>query len=168
MSDLEDIDPFSDSLHFSGTLPYTLNDDSDDSFEKEEEQQLISINLNYQPEIKTQFCCQIDRDIHQGDFTIQITSAQKTTDNNGSSFITYTIKAGDQEVRRRYSEFESLRKSLMRLYPTLIVPPIPEKHSIGDPSSYLNATELLKPRIKTPTVVGRTYISQVYGNKCFL
>lgn len=36
------------------------------------------------------------------------------------------------EARHRYSEFESLRGSLSKLYPTLIVPPIPSKQTIGD------------------------------------
>lgn len=44
----------------------------------------------------------------------------------------YTIRTGDVEVRRRYSEFASLRQTLVNLHPTLIVPPIPEKHSIAD------------------------------------
>jgi hypothetical protein len=35
-------------------------------------------------------------------------------------------------VRRRYSEFASLRDALTRLHPTLIVPPIPEKHTMAD------------------------------------
>lgn len=34
-------------------------------------------------------------------------------------------------MRRRYSEFESMRKILKRLYPHVVVPPIPEKHSLG-------------------------------------
>jgi len=38
----------------------------------------------------------------------------------------------DLEVRRRYSEFESLRKNLSLLHPCLIVPPIPEKHQVSD------------------------------------
>ena len=38
-------------------------------------------------------------------------------------------------MRRRYSEFESLRKNLALLYPCLIVPPIPEKHSLSDYAS---------------------------------
>lgn len=33
-------------------------------------------------------------------------------------------------VKRRYSEFKSLRDNLVRLFPTLIVPPIPEKHTL--------------------------------------
>jgi len=36
------------------------------------------------------------------------------------------------EVRHRYSEFESLRDNLSKLYPTLIIPPIPSKQTIGD------------------------------------
>ncbi|MGH2242789.1 hypothetical protein ACQ1ZO_17185, partial [Enterococcus faecalis] len=47
-------------------------------------------------------------------------------------FITYTIRTGEIEVRRRYSEFASLRQTLVRLHPTLVVPPIPKKHSIAD------------------------------------
>ncbi len=38
----------------------------------------------------------------------------------------------DLEVRRRYSEFASLRDALSRLHPTLIIPPIPEKHTMAD------------------------------------
>ncbi|CAO3678848.1 unnamed protein product [Umbelopsis vinacea] len=84
--------------------------------------------------------CAIDRALHrQGNF-IYITGAQKQSD-GGSNYVAYNIRVGlltlydqyqDIETRRRYSEFESLRKSLMRLYPTVIVPPIPEKHSITD------------------------------------
>lgn len=44
----------------------------------------------------------------------------------------YTIRTGDLEVRRRYSEFASLRSTLVSLHPTLIIPPIPEKHSMAD------------------------------------
>lgn len=35
-------------------------------------------------------------------------------------------------MRRRYSEFNSLRATLVSLHPTLIIPPIPEKHSVAD------------------------------------
>lgn len=38
----------------------------------------------------------------------------------------------DLEVRRRYSEFASLRDALSRLHPTLVMPPIPEKHTMAD------------------------------------
>ncbi|KAI7832906.1 hypothetical protein BX661DRAFT_141125 [Kickxella alabastrina] len=60
---------------------------------------------------------------------VHISEAEKLTE-NGSTFIAYTIQFGDYEVKRRYSEFESLRSLLCRLYPTFIVPPIPEKHSL--------------------------------------
>ena len=51
---------------------------------------------------------------------------------SGGSYIVYTIRTGDLEVRRRYSEFSSLRATLVNLHPTLIIPPIPEKHSVAD------------------------------------
>lgn len=62
---------------------------------------------------------------------IQIVHAGKNTE-GGGGYITYTIRTGEIEVRRRYSEFASLRQTLVNLHPTLIVPPIPEKHSIAD------------------------------------
>src|SRR6195952_3898358 len=44
----------------------------------------------------------------------------------------YTKIAQDLQVRRRYSEFASLRATLVNLHPTLIIPPIPEKHTMAD------------------------------------
>ncbi|KAJ1959507.1 Sorting nexin, cytoplasm-to-vacuole targeting pathway/endosomal sorting [Dipsacomyces acuminosporus] len=99
------------------------------------------------------YCCGIDRHIHelledseeqkksneirnvgyqppQFYHVVHINEAEKLTE-SGSSFIAYSIVFGDYEVKRRYSEFESLRTCLCRLYPTFIVPPIPEKHSIA-------------------------------------
>ncbi|KKA28260.1 hypothetical protein TD95_001853 [Thielaviopsis punctulata] len=62
---------------------------------------------------------------------ILITDAGKSPE-SGGKFIVYTIRTGDLEVRRRYSEFASLRDALLRLHPTLIIPPIPEKHTMAD------------------------------------
>ncbi|CCX34523.1 hypothetical protein FPQ18DRAFT_373020 [Pyronema domesticum] len=62
---------------------------------------------------------------------IVISDAGKNHEGSGG-FIVYTIRTGDLEVRRRYSEFESLRKNLSLLHPCLIVPPIPEKQSVSD------------------------------------
>ncbi|KAE9393451.1 hypothetical protein BT96DRAFT_967182 [Gymnopus androsaceus JB14] len=82
---------------------------------------------------KIDFCCARDRVLHSGDdIEILITDAQKTTVGATSPYITYVIQMGNTESRHRYSEFESLRSSLVKLYPTLIVPPIPSKQTIGD------------------------------------
>ncbi|KAI1427066.1 hypothetical protein F5Y12DRAFT_228039 [Xylaria sp. FL1777] len=62
---------------------------------------------------------------------ILITDAGKSME-SGGKFIVYTIRTGDLEVRRRYSEFASLRDALTKLHPTLIIPPIPEKHTMAD------------------------------------
>ncbi|KAJ2549535.1 Sorting nexin, cytoplasm-to-vacuole targeting pathway/endosomal sorting, partial [Coemansia sp. RSA 1933] len=88
----------------------------DDAKEKKSQQQTDGQDTEYQPP--------------QNFYVVHITEAEKMSD-SGSSFIAYTIVFGDdREVRRRYSEFESLRNCLCRLYPTFIVPPIPEKHSL--------------------------------------
>ncbi|KAI1824780.1 hypothetical protein F4861DRAFT_226554 [Xylaria intraflava] len=62
---------------------------------------------------------------------ILITDAGKSME-SGGKYIVYTIRTGDLEVRRRYSEFASLRDALTKLHPTLIIPPIPEKHTMAD------------------------------------
>ncbi|OAL48286.1 hypothetical protein IQ07DRAFT_95413 [Pyrenochaeta sp. DS3sAY3a] len=62
------------------------------------------------------------------DQLILITSAGK----DGVNYIQYTINCGGLEVKRRYSEFASLRATLVNLHPTLIIPPIPEKHTMAD------------------------------------
>jgi len=82
---------------------------------------------------KTEFCCERDRWLHSEDGAeIKIVDAQKTSDGSNSSYITYIIRSDGSETRRRYSEFESLRTGLAKLYPTLIIPPIPSKTSLGD------------------------------------
>ncbi|KAJ2004408.1 Sorting nexin, cytoplasm-to-vacuole targeting pathway/endosomal sorting, partial [Coemansia thaxteri] len=99
------------------------------------------------------YCCAIDRHLHellddanlqrhdhngehgtdyqppQAYCVVHIGEAEKVGE-GGHSYIVYSIQFGDYEVKRRYSEFESLRVCLCRLYPTFIVPPIPEKHSL--------------------------------------
>ncbi|KAJ1017754.1 hypothetical protein NDA16_005073 [Ustilago loliicola] len=62
---------------------------------------------------------------------IEIVDAQKSGD-GGSSFIVYVICNGSTEAKRRYSEFEALREALIRLHPTIIIAPIPSKHTLSD------------------------------------
>ncbi|KAI8391209.1 uncharacterized protein BYT42DRAFT_556040 [Radiomyces spectabilis] len=77
--------------------------------------------------------CKIDRLIYHDDEFIFITGTQKQSNTAAKkSYITYDIRVGDVETKHRYSEFESLRKSLVKLHPNVIVPPIPEKHSLVD------------------------------------
>ncbi|EPQ28451.1 uncharacterized protein PFL1_03754 [Pseudozyma flocculosa PF-1] len=63
--------------------------------------------------------------------TIEIVDAQKTSD-GASSFIAYVVRNGASEAKRRYSEFEALREALVKLHPTIIIPPIPSKHTLSD------------------------------------
>lgn len=65
-----------------------------------------------------------------------------STEFSKSSYIVYLISSPvramphsppqGHEAKRRYSEFEALRDALVQLHPTLIIPPIPSKHSILD------------------------------------
>ncbi|SCU90631.1 LAMI_0E02938g1_1 [Lachancea mirantina] len=80
---------------------------------------------------------------------VYILEASKVSEGQGRTYIAYTIKYGNKTVRRRYSEFESLRKILIKLFPMTLIPPIPEKQSLtsygksiaGSKASYLLPSE---------------------------
>ncbi|KAJ5195453.1 Sorting nexin-41 [Penicillium cinerascens] len=94
------------------------------------------------------------------EMAILITDAGKNHE-GGGSFIVYTIRTGDLEVRRRYSEFASLRQTLVNLHPTLIVPPIPEKHSMAD-----YAAKPTKAKEDTAIIELRKRMLSVFLNRC--
>jgi hypothetical protein len=73
----------------------------------------------------------VEQILYENPEPILIILAGKNSE-SGGSYIVYTIQTGDLQVRRRYSEFASLRQTLVNLHPTLIIPPIPEKHSMAD------------------------------------
>ncbi|BCR96554.1 PX and BAR domain-containing protein [Aspergillus luchuensis] len=91
---------------------------------------------------------------------ILITDAGKNHE-GGGSFIVYTIRTGDLEVRRRYSEFASLRQTLVNLHPTLVIPPIPEKHTMAD-----YAAKPTKAKEDTAIIDLRKRMLAVFLNRC--
>ncbi|KAI9202638.1 uncharacterized protein BJ171DRAFT_164969 [Polychytrium aggregatum] len=108
------------------------------------------------PVAKTTFCCNLDRVLSslprstfrplvvnvpldkQAQPAITIVDAVKTSEVGGGSYIAYVIRTDipsqniRYESRHRYSEFEALRSLLSRIHYMAVIPPIPEKHSIGD------------------------------------
>lgn len=81
---------------------------------------------------------QIHKLIHDPNLKVDVVSSERLVN---SSVIVYSIRLAlfEEEkeeptvsiiVKRRYSEFKSLRDNLVKLYPTTVIPPIPEKHSI--------------------------------------
>ncbi|CDF89870.1 ZYBA0S05-03664g1_1 [Zygosaccharomyces bailii CLIB 213] len=66
----------------------------------------------------------------EGDEEIRIIEAGEYKDPWGKRAIGYVIKFKGQEVVRRYSEFDMLRHALIRLLPTIVIPPIPSKHPL--------------------------------------
>lgn len=87
------------------------------------------------------------------DDTIFIITTETFRDIKRQSTVYYTIRSKYGIVKRRYTDFYSLRKCLCKMYPTKPVPPIPEKHSfkklISKPLSYKNdpATINLRTRL---------------------
>ncbi|KAI9440498.1 hypothetical protein H4582DRAFT_1811156 [Lactarius indigo] len=113
------------------------------------------------PTSKSDFCCFRDQWLHSGeDVEILITDAQKTSENSTSPYITYIIRSGNAESRHRYSEFESLRLNLTKLYPTLIVPPIPSKQTISD-----YAIKQAKAREDAAMIARRKRMLQTFLNR---
>lgn len=92
---------------------------------------------------------------------ITISEAGKSKEGSSRGFIAYTIRLMDVSVRRRYSEFESLRTTLVKLFPTLIVPPIPEKHSMSD-----YAAAPTKAKEDTTIIEHRRRMLAVFLNRC--
>ncbi|KAH0544919.1 Sorting nexin-41 [Glutinoglossum americanum] len=122
--------------------PPDLSDDDDDDYPSRTRSESI-------PRKKGGYDSRVEQIIYENpDLPILITDAGKNHE-SGGSYIVYTIRTGvgsamnfsyysetdssqDLEVRRRYSEFSSLRTTLVNLHPTLIIPPIPEKHTMAD------------------------------------
>ncbi|KAH0555889.1 hypothetical protein GP486_006164, partial [Trichoglossum hirsutum] len=126
--------------------PPDLSDDDGDDYPERTQSGRI-------PRKKGGYDSRIEQILYENpDLPIFITDAGKNHE-SGGSYIVYTIRTGvgvcsngnlplshgringlsqDLEVRRRYSEFSSLRATLVNLHPTLIIPPIPEKHSMAD------------------------------------
>ncbi|KAI5302230.1 mediator complex subunit, partial [Ascosphaera pollenicola] len=94
------------------------------------------------------------------DLPILIVDAGKNVE-SGGSYIVYTIRTGDLEVRRRYSEFSSLRDVLVQLHPTLIIPPIPSKHSMAD-----YAAKPTRAKEDLNIIDLRKRMLQVFLNRC--
>ncbi|KAG9855790.1 putative autophagy protein Atg20, partial [Aureobasidium melanogenum] len=110
------------------------HDQQDSDHHDDDDDEDVSQSRRIEPK-KGGYHSRIEQILYENpDLEIQIVHAGKNTE-GGGSYITYTIRTGDIEVRRRYSEFASLRATLVALHPTLIIPPIPEKHSITDYAS---------------------------------
>ncbi|KAI9318017.1 hypothetical protein BX666DRAFT_1856028 [Dichotomocladium elegans] len=109
--------------------------------------------------------CAIDRLLRQDVAYIFITGAQKQSDTPTSkNYITYTIRINDIETKRRYSEFESLRKALCHLHPTLIVPPIPEKHTLMDYAALQTRVKNDLAMIEKRKRMLQTFLNRVAGH----
>ncbi|KAL7339811.1 sorting nexin-41 [Rhodotorula toruloides] len=65
------------------------------------------------------------------DYIPSIVDALKTSEGASTPYIVYCIVFETREVRRRYSDFVSLRQALATLHPCFIVPPLPPKNSLS-------------------------------------
>ncbi|KAF9524537.1 hypothetical protein CPB83DRAFT_861086 [Crepidotus variabilis] len=103
-----------------------------------------------QANFKTDFCCSTDRYLHSGDDVEILVGC----------CIWTVIPRRNTQSNHRYSEFESLRDNLTKLYPTLIVPPIPSKQTIGD-----YAVKQGKAKEDTTLIARRKRLLQTFLNR---
>ncbi|KAK4050291.1 Sorting nexin, cytoplasm-to-vacuole targeting pathway/endosomal sorting [Microbotryomycetes sp. JL201] len=116
--------------------------------------------------------------------TIQITDALKTSEGSSTSYIVYCIRfeasalksvfgyGNGYEIRRRYSDFFSLRQALCSLHPCYIVPPLPPKNSLSsyavagtNPNKAKEDAALINRRKRMlATFLNRTLVHKVLGN----
>lgn len=66
----------------------------------------------------------------QRDWEIKITDSGDFSDQWGKKAVGYVVNYNNREVIRRYSEFSSLHMLLVKFFPTIVIPPIPSKHSL--------------------------------------
>ncbi|AMD20065.1 HCL086Cp [Eremothecium sinecaudum] len=112
------------------------------------------------------FPLSVEKSLHASE-KIKILEASKVSEGQGRSHITYTVKFGDKIVRRRYSEFESLRKLLIKLFPMSLIPPIPEKQSLTSYGKAITGSDLnyiLPPETDGRVDLGTSVIDGSVGN----
>ncbi|GMG23509.1 unnamed protein product [[Candida] boidinii] len=84
---------------------------------------------------------------------IKITGYEILRDYKNLKTVFYKIEldSGDQ-LLRRYSDFASLRLFLLKLFQTRVIPPIPEKHSLGklirNPFNFKSDKHVIEQRIR--------------------
>ncbi|KAH3672656.1 hypothetical protein WICPIJ_010026 [Wickerhamomyces pijperi] len=145
--------------------------DNSKSTSKNKNSSVLTTTVAYDPDAYTSKPTPTPTRVHhqhlqypEGD--IEITDASKSHEGATRGYVVYTILHNGITVRRRYSEFESLRKILTKLHPTLIIPPIPEKHSLG----IKDITASVKGKAKTEEmalVEHRRRMLLVFLKRCF-
>ncbi|OJD12669.1 sorting nexin-41 [Emergomyces pasteurianus Ep9510] len=141
-------------------LDSPTNDDADQDYYETGDYAHAQEDQSY-PRTKGGYQSRIEQTLYEHpNLPILITHAGKNHE-SGGSFIVYTIRTGDLEVRRRYSEFSSLRATLTNLHPTLIIPPIPEKHTMAD-----YAAKPTKAKEDSSIIDLRKRMLAVFLNRC--
>ncbi|PVU89603.1 hypothetical protein BB561_005269 [Smittium simulii] len=80
-------------------------------------------------------------------------------------YISYLISFDDQQVFRRYSEFDGLRYLLTRIYPTIVVPPLPDKHSLFQHIYTNNKTKTEKKIVQNRVRGLEIFLNRIALNK---
>ncbi|KAH3669076.1 hypothetical protein OGAPHI_001672 [Ogataea philodendri] len=84
--------------------------------------------------------------------SVTISNYELLRDFKNVTTVFYRIEYMSKSTLRRYSDFVSLRSYLIRFFQTKVLPPVPEKHSLGrllkNPFSYKSDTKIIYRRIR--------------------
>ncbi|KAJ3254049.1 Sorting nexin, cytoplasm-to-vacuole targeting pathway/endosomal sorting [Chytriomyces hyalinus] len=144
----------SENLGFESEEAVSSSVDANQQLDSELTADSVSHNPHFPRKLKA--CCSFDRIIttlpssifnpvlnsnpipEQPKPAITIDETQITSDLGSSSYVAYIIRVDIPnhsihfESRHRYSDFETLNRLMRRMHPTILVPPIPEKHNITE------------------------------------
>lgn len=131
MEDLEifpDIEHDNNPLFYSGSTydPYRSpkEDKPHESFADFSSTALVNSLLGLSQRIRKM--------LNNAKLRIDVISSERLA-NSGVMVYLIELRLGNADdaiiVKRRYSEFKSLRDNLVKMFPTLVVPPIPKKHT---------------------------------------
>ncbi|KAL6944522.1 hypothetical protein ACO0RG_001259 [Hanseniaspora osmophila] len=134
---------FSKPEGLSNLISFGDEDDTQDTNTKNKKPSDLNIQTNGSSSISKSH-----KFIGTGSFphTVFIEEASKASSGQGSAtkYVLYTIKYGEDTVKRRYSDFELLRKILVKLFPTTLIPPIPKKQGLKSYSQTITSTDRYK------------------------
>lgn len=162
----------------------TDNDIVEDDIEDEsmllyrsEGEQFNTVHINYESRVTKLLS-------PESNAKILISEAGKSNEgmpNSSKKYVVYTIKLVNKDnvkeevqTRRRYSDFESLRDVLTRVYPLLLIPPIPPKNYfslnmfnglVGNGNGNAQASSPSESPNENSNVTSYTYINSKHLNK---
>lgn len=137
----------------NGEVNGTVDKEGEESHDESFGASTLGTNAQYEPYVALSMSMangNANGVLQKDSAVISIPEAGDYKDPWGKHAIGYVIKCQEKEIIRRYSEFDTLRQALVRLLPTIVIPPIPSKHPLIkyflSPLSVENDSKIIEKR----------------------